>query len=203
MRILGIVNENGIIRAGRIEGNRRCETAAVFHQSANFGIDSRPGRLNMNLHQQFTRQKRTRTGAFTLIETIMAAGIIGIGFISLYAGIGSGFGVIALARENLRATQVMQEKFETLRLYNWDQINSNGFIPRSFTASYYPSTNRNASVGITYNGTMVITNFPTSESYATNMRLVILTVNWTSGQIQRTRQMQTAVARYGLQNYIY
>ena len=95
----------------------------------------------------------------------------------------------------------MEEKLETLRLYNWNQINSNGFIPSQFSASFYPAGSTN--VGVSYNGTMIITNFPTTESYSTNMRLVILTVTWTSGQSQRTRQMQSAVARYGLQNYIY
>jgi len=139
--------------------------------------------------------------AFTLVEVLIATGVIGIMFVSLYAAVASGFSLITVARENLRATQVMEEKLETLRLYNWNQINSNGFIPAQFAASFYPAGNTN--VGVSYNGTMVITNFPTSESYSTNMRLVILTVTWNSGQVQRTRQMQSAVARYGLQNYVY
>jgi hypothetical protein len=50
---------------------------------------------------------------------------------------------------------------------------------------------------------MTITNFSGTESYATNMRAVLLEVRWTSGSVERKRTMQTAVARYGLQNYIY
>jgi len=155
----------------------------------------------MRLVREHKQTRRAAAGAFSFIEVMMAAGVVGIVFVALYAGLGAGFGVISLARENLRATQIMQEKFETLRLYNWNQINSNGFIPPTFTSSFYPVGKTN--VGVTYSGTMVITNFPTTESYATNMRRVILTVTWTSGQFQRSRQMETAVARYGLQNYIY
>ena len=141
------------------------------------------------------------SAAFTLVEVLMAVGVIGIAFVALYAGIASGFSLITVARENLRATQVMEEKLETLRLYNWGQINSNGFIPTQFSASFYPVGNTNS--GVIYSGTMIITNFPSSESYSTNMRLVLLTVTWNSGQVRRSRQMQSAVARYGLQNYVY
>lgn len=139
--------------------------------------------------------------AFSFLEVLMAAGVVGTVFVSLYAGISAGFSMISVAREDLRATQIMLEKLETLRLYNWDQINSNGFIPTNFTASFYPVGQTN--VGVQYTGTVTVTNFPSSESYATNMRLVLLTVTWMSGDIPHRRQMQTSVARYGLQNYIY
>ncbi|MBI5775639.1 MAG: hypothetical protein HZA89_18120 [Verrucomicrobia bacterium] len=140
-------------------------------------------------------------GAFTFIEVLMAAGVVGTVFISLYAGVSGGFSMVANAREDLRATQIMLEKLETLRLYNWNQINSNGFIPTNFTASFYPVGNTNG--GVIYSGTLNITNFPAGTSYATNMRLVLLSVTWTSGQVTHRRYMQTSVARYGLQNYIY
>ena len=139
--------------------------------------------------------------AFSLIEVMAALGLVGVLFLSVYTGIGTGFAVISVARENLRATQVMQEKLETLRLYSWDQINSNGFIPITFTAPYQPNAGTNS--GLFYTGAMTITNFSGTESYATNMRAVLLEVRWTSGSVERTRTMQTAVARYGLQNYIY
>ena len=151
--------------------------------------------------QLSVRWKKSCGRAFSFIEVLMAAGVVGTVFISLYAGISGGFSMISNAREDLRATQIMMEKLETLRLYNWNQVNSNGFIPTNFTASFYPVGQTNQ--GVTYSGTLTITNFPTAESYATNMRLVLLTVTWTSGQTTHRRQMQTSLARYGLQNYIY
>jgi len=139
--------------------------------------------------------------AFTLVEVMVTVAIVGVSFLSLYSGIGMGFAVVNLARENLRATQVLQEKMETFRLYNWDQINSSGFIPPTFAEPFYPKSATNS--GIVYNGTVVVTNAPITESYSNDLRLVILTVNWTSGNLTRQREMRTYVSRYGLQNYIY
>jgi len=143
----------------------------------------------------------TSRRAFTLVEVMVTVAIVGVSFLSLYSGIGMGFAVVNLARENLRATQVLQEKMETFRLYNWDQINSSGFIPPTFAEPFYPKSATNS--GIVYNGTVVVTNAPITESYSNDLRLVILTVNWTSGNLTRQREMRTYVSRYGLQNYIY
>src|SRR5437870_1691715 len=85
------------------------------------------------------RNAAKRLEAFTLVEVIVCTAIVSILFVSLYGGIASGFSLVTLARENLRANQVILEKMETIRLYNWDQVNSNGFLPSSFTAPFYPS----------------------------------------------------------------
>jgi hypothetical protein len=64
--------------------------------------------------------------------------LVGIVFISLYAGISSGVAVIQLARENLRATQIIVERMETVRLCSWEQITSETNLPTSFVEYYYP-----------------------------------------------------------------
>ena len=137
---------------------------------------------------------------FSLVEGSVAMGIIGIVFVALLAGFTSGFSVIRLARENVRATQILQEKMETVRLYNWDQINTAGFIPTSFTNSFDPT---NSSKGVIYRGTLTITNAPLTETYTNKIRQVIVDLNWTSGNVNRSRRMTTLVSRNGLQNYIY
>ena len=138
---------------------------------------------------------------FTIVEVMVAMAVMGIVVVSLYSGFTAGFVVVEVARENLRATQIMVEKMETIRLYTWDQINSNGFIPTSFT-NYYDYTSTNS--GISFNGTVAITT-PSSmtESYKTNLKLITVTVNWTSGNVPRSREMTSLVSRYGLQTYIY
>ena len=142
--------------------------------------------------------------AFSLIEVMSSVAIIGVMVVSLYAGFSSGFAVIQLARENLRATQILQEKTETIRLYTWEQINSNGFIPPKFTAPFYAaSTNTNSNSGLVYSGTLSITDAPITESYAKHLKLITVTVDWTSGNVNRQREMKTYVSRYGLQNYVY
>ena len=42
-----------------------------------------------------------------------------------------------------------------------------------------------------------------TESYKTNLKLITVTVNWTSGNVPRSRQMTSLVSKYGLQTYIY
>jgi len=105
----------------------------------------------------------------TLVEVIISVGVVGVTFFSLYAGITYGFTVLLLARENLRATQIMMEKMETIRLYNWDQINSNGFIPATFVAAFNAtntSTNFGTGSGVLYYGTLTIAPVPaTADDY--------------------------------------
>lgn len=155
----------------------------------------------MKTGPQTTPGQKAFRRAFTLVEVLVTVAIVGMSFVSLYSGISMGFALINVSRENLRAVQILQEKVETIRLYNWDQINSNGFIPATFSEPFYPKVATNS--GLVYAGTVVVTNAPISESYRNDLRLVVLTVSWTSGNVTRQREMQTYIARYGLQNYLY
>src|SRR6266705_1210156 len=108
--------------------------------------------------------------AFTFIEVILAMGAVGMVVVALYAGITSGFSIIRTDRENLRATQIMVERMETVRLYNWDQISSNGFIPSTFQAAYFSQG------GVTsppiYSGTITIDSPPISTPYSSDLKRV-------------------------------
>lgn len=164
---------------------------------------------------------RRLSAAFTITEIVIATAVISIAFVSLYAGIASSFGVLSVARENLRANQVMVEKLETIRLYNWDQINSNGFISPTFTAPFFPTVITNISGthpdgtprytmytngahgGVTYYGTVQISNAPVSAAYSSKMKLVTVSLVWTNGNVPRQRSMQTLVSANGLQDYIF
>ena len=129
------------------------------------------------------------------IMTIMAAGIMG--------SFSYGFLVMQLVRENQRATQIMLERAETVRLYNWDQVNSNGFIPAVTYEKYDPQAPSDAQ-GIDYKCTLTVTNFPYSTSYSDNLRSFIIKLQWTgAGNITRTRSLTTLVAKDGMQNYVY
>jgi prepilin-type N-terminal cleavage/methylation domain-containing protein len=144
--------------------------------------------------------------AFTLIEVCITTAIIGVIFASFYAAIGSGFSLISLTRENLRADQIMLDKMETLRLYSWDQINSNGFAPPTFTAPFYPTKPNDESQGgsgATYYGTLQITDPPFEVNYTNHLKLVKVSVTWTNGRHARVRAMETLVSEYGIQNYVY
>ena len=147
--------------------------------------------------------------AFTLIDAIFAMAIAGVMFLALYAGLGFGFRIIRMARENTRATQIMLEKMETIRLYTWTQINSNGFIPtNTFVVPYYSVGGTNNS--LVYTGQVSILNCPvtdgagTSASYAGDMKKITIRLDWAPmGATNRTRTMSTYVTRNGMQSYVY
>jgi type II secretory pathway pseudopilin PulG len=140
-------------------------------------------------------------GAFSVVEQLVGVGVIAVAITSVYASFSSGFAVIQLARENLRATQVLQEKVEVLRLYTFDQLTSPGYVPTNFTAPFYPSGTNNG--GFSYSGTVSISNPPFSVNYSNDLKLVTFEVTWTSANVLRRRSMSTLVARNGLQAYVY
>lgn len=156
--------------------------------------------VSLPINPCWTRNFRNNR-AFSLVEALVATLVLGISFISLFAAFSTGFAAVEVSRENLRATQVLLEKLETIRLYSWAQINQPGFVPSNFMAPFNPATN--ATGGFTFDGTVTITNSPVSEAYSNDLKLVTVQVNWTSARIARKATMSTLVSRYGLQNYIY
>src|SRR5262245_2040957 len=147
--------------------------------------------------------------AFSLIEAVVGMAVFGITCVALYSGIASGYSTVQFARENLRAMQILVEKMELIRLYNWEQINDPGFIPTTFEEVYSPSAAKEkkheaqASPGVTYYGKITITNPPFSASYSSKLKLVTVDLSWTTGRIKRSRSLSTLVAFDGLQSYIY
>ncbi len=117
---------------------------------------------------------------------------------------GYGFKVIKHVRENQRATQIMMEKAETLRLYSWDQVNTSGFIPTYFTATYDGDATATNYIGTRYYGRVTIGSFPDSSlNYAAKMRRLDLTIWWATDNVWRTRSLTTFIAKDGIQNYVY
>ena len=55
-----------------------------------------------------------RRKGFTLVEVMMAVGVLGIMLVGLYGGLGYGFKQIQLAREDERATQILAERMEVV-----------------------------------------------------------------------------------------
>jgi prepilin-type N-terminal cleavage/methylation domain-containing protein len=141
--------------------------------------------------------------AFTLVEVLVASAILAVMAIALYGGISFCFANITLARQNLRATQIAVEKMEIVRMYSWEQINSNGFVPATFTAPYYPVEGSDTNGGLTYHGTTLITNVNLGTPYSVDMRQVIVTLNWTNKNVPQSLEMNTYLSQYGMQRYVY
>jgi len=158
----------------------------------------------MTLNPRILRDFRSSRSAFTLVEVLVAVLVVSIVVVSLDAGVSSGFALVKLAREDLRATQIMLQRLETLRLYKWSQFTDATYFSTNNYVSYYdPAGQADGSGGAVYTvSTLITTNTPLA-TYSPDMRRVTVQVSWVSRKINRRREMSTYVARYGMQNYVY
>lgn len=154
--------------------------------------------------------KRQRQQGWSLAEVMVAIVVLAIVFVSLFVAFSYGFTVIRATREDLRATQILTQKIEGIRLCTWAQLSS---CPTNFTDTYATLGSTNSS-SLVYNGTITIgqnANLPNGSSgYRDQVRLITVTVTWkTPGvsandpAVTHTRSMQTESAMYGLQNYLF
>jgi Tfp pilus assembly protein PilV len=139
-----------------------------------------------------------------MTEVMIAVLILAVASISLYGGFASGFMVVDSTRQELRATQILTQKAEALRLCSWDSLAS---CPITFSEAYDPTATNNGTIyfgSVTTNTPTVI---PASAAYRTNMCIATITLFWTnnsgSQRIIHSRTSQTLIARYGIQNYIW
>jgi type II secretory pathway pseudopilin PulG len=137
-----------------------------------------------------------------MVEVLIGIMILAVMGAAVLGSFKYGFFVMDMARQNQRATQIMLAKAEAVRLYNWDQVTSNGFIPTQFT-NYYDEQGAVGHQGTPYYGWVAVTNYPQSTSYSTNMRQLTITLQWTTANINRKRVLSTYIAKDGIQNYVY
>ena len=156
-------------------------------------------RISLN---HIRKLRKRQESAFTITEVVLATVIISIGAAGLMGCFSYAFFTMQMARENQRATQIMLEKAEAVRLCSWEQVTNSGFIPPTFT-DYYDPTDTNGSKGAVYNGTCDISAFPFSPGYASDMRQLTITLNWQTKGVNRTRSNITFISKDGVQNYVY
>ena len=136
---------------------------------------------------------------FTMVEALVTTLIVGIAIMAIFAGITASFDRVRSARQSSRATQLMVERMEAIRVVTWDQLNSNGFLPQRFTAPYVPGVSN----GLVFSGTCAVT--PATNilaPYANDLRQInlTLTANWATPP--RTWSMTSYYARNGMQTYV-
>ena len=130
---------------------------------------------------------------------------------ALYASFTCGYGAVKLAREDLRATQIMLKTMESIRLYSFAQLTNSTYNPVS-TDYYDPADQASGKRGTTYNvsySSAAPSANSLPNSYINDMRLITVSVFWTNAcgpystnTLVHTRSMQTYVARNGIQSYV-
>jgi hypothetical protein len=148
------------------------------------------------------RAKQRAISGLTLIEVVIGVAVLAIVVVTLYTMLAGGFNMVQNNRDNLRATQILVNRMEGLRLFNWDQLIGGNMIPANFVESYAPSGGTNAP-GTLYYGRMTISPVSLTASYSSQMRLVTVNLNWTNGSMSHARSMSTYVSQYGVQNYVF
>ena len=156
----------------------------------------------MKIKLSLLKKMRQKLAAFSLVEATIGMGIVGTTVATLFSGFTTGFFTMQMARENLRATQIMLERVETIRLYSWDQVTTPGYILPTFTAPYDPEAPQGQQ-GLVYTGTIELVDAGVPSSYAVDMRKVVVRVNWKTGRLARTREFTSYISRFGLQDYVY
>lgn len=164
----------------------------------------------MRVNQQPVNQReasRSEAG-YTLVEVICAVLIAAIAASVLFVGFDNGFAILRTTREDLRATQILMQKTEAVRLYTWEQL-TQANTPGTFKEYYYPSGTGTNGPGTLYWGTISTLGTPSNDippSYRDNLHLITITVNWTNyigpKAVAHSRQMQTLSAISGMQNYL-
>ncbi len=169
----------------------------------------------MQIECEFKTRFRWAQSAYTFAEVMVAVAVLAVMLVSLYLGISTGFSIVQRTRENLRATQILVQRVETLRLYTWDQLRNTGSVPTfqtDFTDVYDPLAGGTGG-GVEYHGNLLITIppptsvLPADVSYRDNVALVTVSLRWTNHAGARVlpheRQYQTLVAKTGMQKYVY
>src|SRR5262245_35132732 len=86
---------------------------------------------------------------YTFVEVMVAMWLLMVVVVSLFGAFSLGFSTIKISQEDVRASQILLQKLETLRIYDWSKI-TNGYFPRTFTI---PSATEG---GVTYDCAIAI-----------------------------------------------
>lgn len=168
--------------------------------------------------------RRRQHEGFALMESVVAAAVVGVVFAALLSGLAMSVTHVQFGREEIRATQIMVEKLDTIRMYRWDRINA-AYIPATFTETYNPSSTQSTypngtgtspsmayaevvqgpssgTANLTYAGAIQVMDPGLAENYAGNVKQIVISLQWQSGGRTVRRQMTTFVTKYGLQLYV-
>ena len=152
-----------------------------------------------------------REAGDTFAKMLVGVAFVGVVVTVLYGAFSVGFPVIQSTRENLRATQIVMQKAEALRLFTWNQV--------------CDTTNRRKplfveprdSLGVANNrGDVQYAGYITAAAPAagvlanpslSHMRPVTVTLCWTNSDggkpVVHRREIQTRLARNGMPKYIW
>ena len=142
---------------------------------------------------------------FALVEAVVAVFLGAVMMTALYACFAGGFAMMKMTREDLRATQIALERLEAVRLAPYAYLKDATKFPATSTVYFDEQGKSTGKGGVPYTVTFKAEALPAPKpqtQFYVNMLQVTVGVSWQSGKLQRTRSMQTYVAKYGVQGYV-
>ena len=117
-----------------------------------------------------TGARPRRVSGFTLVETVVATFLAAIMLSAVYGGMGAGFSMVKVTRENLRATQILLQRMEAIRLSPYQALQNPATYPTNSTDYYCPGQT-NGGAGVAYSVTYNCAPGPSSlpPSYRSNV----------------------------------
>jgi uncharacterized protein (TIGR02598 family) len=150
-------------------------------------------------------QGRRRDG-YTLIEVLLAIFIAAVTASVLFSAFDGGFALLRTTREDLRATQILSQRTEAIRLFTWQDLTNSATTFRDY---YNPSGTNAVSRGTVYTVRITPIIAPTNmpAAYQNQIQLVTISVTWTNylgkQAVSHSRQMETLSAQHGMQAFLY
>src|SRR5262245_39624460 len=138
-------------------------------------------KISMRIETKKKSPANRSTRGYSFTEVLFSTVIVGFTAVSLYSAFAFGFAIVQATRQDLRATQILVQKVESIRLLTWDQLmDTNHYLLPTFSDVYDPLGASNKCAGTTYKGTVSST-IPADgslpDTYRTNMRTVTVTLS--------------------------
>src|SRR5881396_2841565 len=99
--------------------------------------------------QSKTRAQKASRG-FTLVETMVAIFVSAIFLSAHYLAFAAGFSIVTVSREDLRASQIMLQRMESIRLCSYSDLTNAAKYPPSVTQYYDEKGQTNGNGGAAY-----------------------------------------------------
>jgi type II secretory pathway pseudopilin PulG len=131
---------------------------------------------------------RPRAGAFTLVEVMVAAGVMAAAIVGMIQVVISGSEMLDVSRKQTVAMQIIHAQIDNIRLSNWTTVNA---LPTASTSVTIQTSLQPISQGFTCNRVISLVR--------TDLKQITFTVGWT-GNTGRTytRSGSTYVGKNGL-----
>jgi Tfp pilus assembly protein PilV len=132
------------------------------------------------------RKITNKLRAFTLVETLFSIMLFGVCAVALLQGVIFGIHRLHDSRMDSRATQILTEQTELMRLCTWGEVQRGARVFRDGD----------------FIGTVKITNDPMPVSYCSGLCRFDVTVAWMVGRTPHERTWSTYCAKNGLNSYV-